>query len=343
MSRKLSLDEEDAIASLLSVRCRRKRSLKSEDSTNFDSDSMCSDKVIVADSTANSDPDNLLVQPFQFEQEEVLNLTTSNDSTKKNRKPPIKKKMSCQCGAVILVRTEWRHKKSNKHIRFMLRKSQLEAQQKQTEADSLIPALLPLPEPSQHQQQQGERVQQEGSQPPPQLALSQHIIGSIFAQKFRDTDYIHGHRSPIPQHHGFGGPNFRPHAQENQALNVFGLSGQLGLEQQLGGWIGSDIEPFPSLVPQFTSRQQELRRHPFLVDRPVVSEISNHAGRDYHGRPLLLDRYGTSILYGYGLGQQQSVRPTAVPAPQTERQWQCYGMPTVPTTGFCGRDSVTWA
>ena len=180
MRRKLSSDEEDAIASLLSVRCRRKQSFKSEDSkVVFDSGSICSDKITAADSdeSSNSYPDDPSAQPCQSQHEEKLDPTASKHSAKKTRKPPIKKKMTCQCGAVILVRTQWIHKQSNKHLRFMLRKSQLEAQQK--ELDSLIPAL-PLPlsqqpaqqqqqeQPQEQPQQEGEGVQQDGSQPPPQ-------------------------------------------------------------------------------------------------------------------------------------------------------------------------------
>ena len=331
MSRKLSSDEEDAIASFLSVRCRRKQSFKSEDSrVVFYSGSICSDKITAADSdeSSNSYPDDPSAQPCQSQHEEELDPTASKHSTKKTRKPPIKKKkMTCQCGAVILVRTQWIHKQSNKHLRFMLRKSQLEAQQK--ELDSLIHALplpfplpLPLPlsqQPAQQQQQQqpqqeGEGVQQDGSQPPPppqqqqqlqQASLwSQHVIGSIYGQTICDAAYELGQQSAMTQRHGFGGPLFSRHiAQELQALNGFCYSGQLGLEQQLGGWVSNGIESFPSQMPQFPSRLQ------LWVDRPV----------------------GVSSLYGYGYGYGLGpLRPTsthhasATAATQSERQWQCY-------------------
>ena len=351
MSRKLSSDEEDAIASLLSVRCRRKQSFKSEDSkVVFDSGSICSDKITAADSdeSSNSYPDDPSAQPCQSQHEEKLDPTASKHSAKKTRKPPIKKKMTCQCGAVILVRTQWIHKQSNKHLRFMLRKSQLEAQQK--ELDSFIPALplpLPLPlsqQPAQQQQQQqqqqeqpqqeGEGVQQEGSQPPPpqqqlqqqqlqQASLwSQHVIGSIFGQTICDAAYELGQHTPMTQHHGFGGPLFSRHiAQELQALNGFCYSGQLGLDQQLGGWVSNGIESFPSQMPQFPSRLQ------LWVDRPVgVSSL-----------------YG----YGYGLGPLRSTsthHASATAAPPSERQWQCYrySVPIAPATGFCGRDAVAF-
>ena len=223
----------------------------------------------------------------------------------------------------------------------MLRKSQLEAQQK--ELDSLIPALplpLPLPlllsqQPAQQQQQQpqqeGEGVQQDGSQPPPppqqqqqlqqQASLwSQHVIGSIFGQTICDAAYELGQQSAMTQRHGFGGPLFSRHiAQELQALNGSCYSGQLGIEQQLGGWVSNGIESFPSQMPQFPSRLQ------LWVDRPVG--MSSLYG------------YG----YGYGLGPLRSIHhASATAAPQSERQWQCYSVPIAPATGFCGRDAVAF-
>ena len=42
------------------------------------------------------------------------------------KKPASKKKMVCECGAFVLVRTEWKHKQSKKHIQFILRKLVLE-------------------------------------------------------------------------------------------------------------------------------------------------------------------------------------------------------------------------
>jgi hypothetical protein len=138
MSEHLSSDEKDAVLCLLSVGSNRKRPFNTDNADGSFGGSVGDDSM------------NDLAAPLDdcfSPAEGPVNLTASAKKT--TRKPPNKKKMICPCGAVILVRTGWKHKQSNKHIRFMQRLSQLEAQQNQL--DRSIP-------PFQQQPQQQQRV-----------------------------------------------------------------------------------------------------------------------------------------------------------------------------------------
>ena len=120
MSRQLSPDEEDAVLCLLAVRRRNTQTNDSDDIDGLDDNSSCFSK---AQKTLSSEDDvpNMLSQPHC----NVGALSPEDPSTavESNRtKATTKKKMICECGALILVRTQWKHKQSKKHIQFMLNK-----------------------------------------------------------------------------------------------------------------------------------------------------------------------------------------------------------------------------
>ena len=120
MSRQLSPDEEDAVLCLLAVRRRNTQTNDSDDIDGLDDNSSRCSK---AQKTLSSEDDvpNILSQPHC----NVGALSPEDPSTaveSSRTKATTKKKMICECGALILVRTQWKHKQSKRHIQFMLNK-----------------------------------------------------------------------------------------------------------------------------------------------------------------------------------------------------------------------------
>ena len=141
MSRKLSKDEEDAILCLLSVRSQHKIFFDDDSEGSVDA-SLCGN---IKKQTVCSEDSNHMDSAVYCSEEATrltmapANLFTSPRKLRPKKVPPTKKMMTCECGAIILERTNWKHKQSNKHIQFMLRQNQSARVQRQ--AHIIIPHL----------------------------------------------------------------------------------------------------------------------------------------------------------------------------------------------------------
>lgn len=353
MSRLLSVDEKDAVCTLLSVRSSCKRLLDSGDSESSDSysqsgsSSQCKD---ISKST-ESDPDGRASkETFQFQH--IIEFDPDNmDRTM--RKPVIKKKMVCECGAIILTRTEWKHKQTNKHIQFILRKRAHQEQQ-QVPLGVQRQEHTPLSVQQQHKQQPPQEHQNRylespppvsenlGAltdllpakpqlQPPSQQQLPQASLwsndgtGSLFLPKMYDT------QPQIVQHSDLAVPSIftEVHSSRNLQLpewNGFGPSGYImDLGQQSFFRTSSSQMPYTVEI-----RQRGLAPHHLWIDQPDVHGSVGGWHHAFQPRTPLGDRIRISDL-----GQQQPQWYVAAP-PLHERQ--CYRIPMTPETRFFDSD-----
>ena len=199
MSTQLSKDEKDAVLCLLSVRSKRKIFFDEDSYEGSDDVSLCGNiKVRKAVSSVEDDDMESAVscseestrlylhnQDFIPTAAPSVNLIVSTGKNHPKKVPPMKKMMTCECGATILERTNWKHKQSNKHIQFMLR--QVARQNQSARVAHIILPNLPntnvQSQCSQLQQQTnthglsffdrvGERKQQASSTSPVLLATS---------------------------------------------------------------------------------------------------------------------------------------------------------------------------
>lgn len=206
MSRHLSPDEKEAVLSLLAVRSlHNKRSLIADDSEGSDDASLCSNTDSVNNAqTASLDLSSEVSVSNTFsrstyQSQHTIGFPSAVDYStlaflNNGIYKPKKKRMVCECGAFILVRTEWKHKQSKKHIRFMLRKLALnqEKYEEEEEEENLSSDEQPQKQKQRHDEspEQKERTQpcsdpqtdkQEVQQLPKQpISGSRDIVGILY-------------------------------------------------------------------------------------------------------------------------------------------------------------------
>lgn len=202
MSTKLNKEEEDAVFCLLSVLSNKKR-LFDDDSESSDNSNVLSGNIKLRTEESSCDEDSQIALQNNDTFPGITAPATFVTSTRKlqpKKKSATKKMMTCDCGAIILERTNWKHKQSKKHIQYMLRKKQLEAHiinfQSQKVPAHLITNLDLLPF-FDRADLQGERLQQPTNTPSvllpasinpiaypngPSLQQSNHLLEPLLAQ-----------------------------------------------------------------------------------------------------------------------------------------------------------------
>eukprot|EP01036_Dinobryon_divergens_P030705 gene30705-39989_t len=353
MSRLLSLDEKDAVCSLLSVRANRKRLLDSGDSESSDSYSQSGSSSQCKDTSnsTESDPDGRASKDtFQFQH--IIDFDPATVD-RMMRKPVIKKKMVCECGAIILTRTEWKHKQTNKHIQFILRKraqqeqgpsgmqhqvhhtplsvQQRPSQEKQKRYRESPPPvsanlgdltdILPA-EPQLQLQLRPPLQQQQQQQLSPASLRSHDHTGPLSMQKMQDT------HTQVAQHTDLAVPStsiFTEMYSCNPQLPPFGSSRHMDLGQQTSD-VCSSQRPY-----NVGMRERGLAPH-YLRPRIDQPEVYDSIGGWHHAfqpQTPLGDRRISE------LGQQQ---PQWYIAAVPLHQRQCYRIPTAPEIRFFDSD-----
>lgn len=168
MRRQLSPDEEDAVLCLLAVRSRTNKQTKDSDAMEgSDDDSSCCSSTARKTTISSEDDVPIILPPPQsnvgvLSTEDLSSVMLLPNITKK---ATTKKQMICECGALILVRTQWKHKQSKKHIQFMLRKLAFQREQFVAVSNN----------PFSQENQQPQRCDDETSKTPQEQPSSHHI------------------------------------------------------------------------------------------------------------------------------------------------------------------------
>jgi hypothetical protein len=270
-------------------------------------------------------------------------------------KPAIKKKMVCECGAVILVRTEWKHKQSNKHIQFMLWKR---TQQEQHQEHNSLPAQLQQRSLQQKQKKNRYRprpvYENRGAgvvgppatleaprerQPELQLSFQQQLLPQWSDDRTKPLfqEQTHATQHPSEQQSDPTVPTiFTKESSRNPQLPAWSSYGRIGLEQQSifrtsSDITGTGIGKMLGLVPQN-----------IWIDHFAMLDSSGG------GYPVFQSQARLEESRISGLRQQQQLQPLwyiATPPgpvleehPQWQWQWQSYRGPMAPETGLFDRD-----